>query len=114
MGEAEQDMWRSPHPGFQLPASEEEARGQGRDNIARERWGRGARIPGETGKGAFPFLEVRVRASRQVLLVCPESHFHLTNGYTHVLSGRPSLWVGQITPVFLTPSLASSCMATAY
>ena len=64
--------------GLQLPSSNEETRGQERGNTARERWGRGTSLSGERGKRAPPFLGIRVKASEQVLLVCPESRFHLT------------------------------------
>lgn len=69
----------APTLGSQFPSSEEETSSKARGNTARERWGRSARLPGETGKRAFPLRGMmRVGARKQVLLVYPESHFHLT------------------------------------
>lgn len=62
--------------GLQLPSSEEKIRGQERDLTAKD-GGRGTRFSGERGKRAPPFVGMRMRAREQVLLVCPESHFHL-------------------------------------
>lgn len=63
--------------GLQLPSSEVGIRGQERGLTAKD--GRkGTRFFGERGKRAPPFVGMRTRAREQVLLVCPESHFHLT------------------------------------
>lgn len=62
--------------GLQLPSSEEEIRGQEKGLTAKDER-KGTRFSGEKGKRAPLFVGMRMRAREQVLLVCPESHFHL-------------------------------------
>lgn len=104
---------RAPIKGFQLLSSEEETRDQERGNAARERWGRCAGIPGERGKKVPPFLGMREGAKEQGLLVCPESHFHLTMSTSLSCLGGHLHELVRTTLHFQSPFFASLPMATA-